>query len=162
MSLLPPISPDNVLGEEQQLRTDPEPCRFCRFAIDFEADLISFQAKSDHSAGAQKIVRLSYGENWRVPKIRQQHGRALVLTVTNEEHVAAARVLGRLQMPDAKGPRPNLFALDCVFQLSAERVLSESAQEQRIAAVGRSVGGPLHKLSEMKKKRSLHAIFIYG
>src|ERR1017187_6866689 len=71
MSLLSPVSPDNVLGEEQQLRTDPEPCRFCRFAIDFEADLISFQAKSDHSADAQKTICLPYGENWRVPKIRQ-------------------------------------------------------------------------------------------
>src|ERR1035437_3888440 len=71
MSLLPPVSPDHVPGEVQQLRTDPEPCRFCRFAIDFEADLVSFQAKSDHSAGAQKIVCLPYGENWRVPKIRQ-------------------------------------------------------------------------------------------
>src|ERR1017187_10665811 len=71
MSLLPPGPPDNLLGEEQQLRTDPEPRRFCRFAIDFEADLISLQAKSDHSTGAQKILCLPYGENWRVPKIRQ-------------------------------------------------------------------------------------------
>src|SRR5664280_2873771 len=71
MSLLSPVSPDNVLGEEQQLRTDPEPCRFCRFAIDLEADLISFQAKSDHSAGAQKILCLPYGENRCVPQIRQ-------------------------------------------------------------------------------------------
>jgi hypothetical protein len=71
MSLLPPVSPDNLLGEQQQLRTDPEPGRFCRSAIDFEADLISFQAKSDHSAGAQEIICLPYGENWLVPKIRQ-------------------------------------------------------------------------------------------
>src|ERR1035437_4225091 len=71
MSLLPPFSPDNLLGEEQQLRTDPEPGRFCRSAIDFEADLISFQAKSDHSAGAQEIICLPRSENWLVPKIRQ-------------------------------------------------------------------------------------------
>src|ERR1035437_5251294 len=68
MSLLSPVSPDNVLGEEQQLRTDRE---LCRFAIDLEADLISFQAKSDHSAGAQKILCLPYGENRCVPQIRQ-------------------------------------------------------------------------------------------
>jgi len=51
--------PYDPSGQEQQLRTDLEPCRLCRFTIDFETDPVSLQAEPDHSARGEKIICFS-------------------------------------------------------------------------------------------------------
>ena len=52
--------PYSLSGQEQQLRTDLEPCRLCRFTIDFETDPVSLQAEPDHSARGEKIICFSH------------------------------------------------------------------------------------------------------
>jgi hypothetical protein len=53
-------APGNIPSHEQQLRTDLEPCRLCRFTIDFETDPVSLQAKPDHSARGEEIICFSH------------------------------------------------------------------------------------------------------
>ena len=84
----------------------------------------------------------------------------LACIFADEDQVAATRVLRAIHMPDVKNPRSNRFSLDRTFQVSVKRIFSESAQQQGVATLARSVRGPLHKLGEVKKKCGLHPILI--
>ncbi|MGA2348982.1 MAG: hypothetical protein ABSF70_01000 [Terracidiphilus sp.] len=126
--------------------------------VDVEANFIVLDAKADYSAGTQKIVSFSHGENWQVSQGGQRKVPAILFV--NEEHVAFAGGLGEMDMSNVNGPRPDLLSLDGVFQFVEKSIVFESAQKERVAAMVEGVGGPLHKLREMKQESGLDAIGI--
>ena len=63
-----------------------------------------------------------------------------------------------LEMQNPDGLRTDGLSVERVLEFSAERIVSQRAEVERRAA--RGSGGPVHQLSEVKKKSSLHVILL--
>jgi hypothetical protein len=134
-------------------------CPFRRLHIDFKAHPAIIQDEIDDPAHPSKAGGISHGQNtgssqaaqylWYLPLFRRSH-----------EYDLAAPCLGHTGwVNDLDSVAVYALVSDYLLEFVAEGILPEQANLQWGISSGKRVGGPFHKLGEIKEVCSLHLIF---
>ncbi len=150
------------LGRPEQLGTDRQVGGFGGIEVDFQPDFVLFSDESDHAAVLGKTVGVAYSED--VPPF--QSGKDLVqpvaLRAADEQDMTRLDLFHTAIALNGQGPVVDFFITHGLVQVSAERVFSQDADDQRYLPIGKGLLRPFDELREVEQENRLELVLLRG
>jgi len=134
--------------------------RFGSLQVYVEANFTLLDVEANHPAVREKALGFANCENGLIAQVPQDFRLPGALVTTKKEDVAAGDILGLAEQTDVQYALANEFALQRVLDFVPLRVIVEDADDKGAIPVVVGVRRPIHKLSEVEKKRGLHLGFF--
>jgi hypothetical protein len=148
--------------ESQQPRAELQFGVFDGSQIDFEADFVLFQGKTNHSPFLCEMFGLSHGQDGSVFQTRQQGGDAFLIAGTYENNLTALYFIELLQMLDPQRPVFDGLSVDALVERPVKFILAERAESQWSVRALESSWRPFRELREMKQKSRFNSVLARG
>jgi hypothetical protein len=153
---------ENRFREGQQPRAQLQFGVFSRCQIDFEADFVLFEEKTNHSALLCEMFALSHSQDGRILETRQQGGDPLFIVCTYENNLTGFHFLELLQMLHPQGPVFDSLSADARVQRPAKWIVPEGTERQRGVRAFESSWRSFRELREMKQKSRFNSVLARG
>ena len=128
------------------------------FKVDFEANFVFFEQKTNHPAFLNEVFRLSDRQHRVSLELGSKRRRAFLLAFSDKKNLASPDLLNLLEMLHSQRTLSDRLSTQARLQCSMKRILSEGAIDNRAVSLLERSFRPIHKLRKMIEKGGFYLV----
>jgi hypothetical protein len=146
-------------GESQKLGADFQAGFFSGLIIDLEADSVVLDDEIDHAAGFDEWIGFAHGQDAGIVESADDGGQIVFFRRADEEDLAVGGLRDGVEFLELKAPVIDGLVANGGFEVRAENIFSEHADDDGRAGISKGCRGPFNEFCKIEKEGGFDLIF---